>query len=144
MLFTKTNKDKNNNTYNIISKGTNIEGRIYSPHSIQIEGVVAGEIISKKELIIGKEGKVRANIKTKNTVIEGSFTGNIISSGEVKITSTGKLVGNIIQKDAFLSINDGGLFKGKNIIVSNKEIFKINDNERISNIKIKPKKILEY
>ncbi len=144
MLFVKNNKDKNNNSYNVISQGTNINGRIYSPHSIRIEGTVAGEIISKEELVIGKEGKVRANIKTKNTIVEGSFTGNIISSGEVRITSTGKLIGNIIQKDASLSINDGGVFKGRSIIVGSKKIFKINDNEQISNIKIKPKKILEY
>ena len=144
MPFTKTNKDKNNNTYNIISQGTNIEGKIYSPRSIQIEGAVAGEIISKKELVIGKEGKVRANIKTKNTIIEGSFTGNIISSGEVKITSTGKLVGNIIQRDNLITINDGGLFNGKNIIIDNKETFRIIANGKISSIKIRPKKILDY
>jgi len=135
-------KDKYNN--NIIEEGVGIEGRIYSPRPIQIDGRVVGEIISKKELVIGKEGKVRANIKAKNAIIEGDVTGNIISSGEVRITSTGKMIGNIIQRDISLIIDDGGLFKGENIIVYNTEIFKINNDKKISGIKIKPKKIYEY
>ena len=144
MFFTKTNKDKNNNNHNIISSGTSIEGRIYSPRSLQIEGSVTGEIISKKELIIGREGKVKANIKTKNTVVEGSFVGNIISLGDVRIAPTGKLIGNIIHRDSSLITNDGGMLKGRNIIVDNRKIFKIRVNEKLSNIKITPRKISEY
>jgi len=144
MFFTKTNIDKKNNNHNIISSGTSIEGRIYSPRPLHIEGTVTGEIISKRELIIGREGKVKANIKTKNTVVEGSFTGNIISLGDVKITPTGKLTGNIIHRNTSLITNDGGLLKGKNIIVDNRKIFKIRANEKLSNIKIKPRKISEY
>jgi len=136
-------EDKYNNN-NIIAEGVGIEGRIYSPRSIQIDGTVVGEVISKKELVIGKKGKVKANIKTKNAIIEGDVTGNVISSGEVRITSTGKMIGNIIQRNISLIIDDGGLFKGKNIIVYNTEIFKINNDKKISGIKIKPKKIFEY
>ncbi|MCJ7727184.1 MAG: polymer-forming cytoskeletal protein [Actinobacteria bacterium] len=144
MFGKKVSQTKDSNNNNIIAEGVNIEGRIYSPRPIQIDGRVVGEIISKKELVIGKEGKVRANIKAKNAIIEGDVTGNIISSGEVRITSTGKMIGNIIQGDISLIIDDGGLFKGKNIIVYNTEIFKINNDKKISGIKIKPKKILEY
>jgi len=144
MFWEKTNKNKNKNNNNIIAPGTSIEGRIYSPRSIQIEGRVTGEIISKKELVIGKRGKVIANIKTKSTIIEGSFTGNIISLGEVKIAPTGKLVGNIIHRDTSFITNDGGLLKGRNIIVDNKKIFKIRVNEKLSNVKITPRKISEY
>ncbi len=141
ILHIKTDKDNN---YNIIASGTDIKGRIYSPHPIKIEGIVAGEIISRGKLVIGREGKVKANIKTKNTVIEGSFIGNIISAGEVSITSTGKLEGNIIQRDTYLIIKDCGLFKGNNIIIDNKKIFRISDSDKLSTIRIKPKKILKF
>ena len=144
MLWAKNNKDKNLNNQNIIASGTIIEGRIYSPCSLQIEGSVTGEIISKKELIIGREGKVKANIKAKNTVVEGSFAGNIISLGDVRIAPTGKLIGNIIHRDSSLITNDGGTLKGRNIIVDNRKIFKIRVNENLSDIKITPRKISEY
>lgn len=144
MFFKKPEKEKEDTDYNIISSETNIEGKIYSPHSIKIEGMVTGEIISTGEVVIGEQGRARANIKAKDIVIEGSLTGNIILSGEAKITSTGKLSGNVIQMDALLTIEPGGFFKGKNIITDNKELFKINKGSTFSNIKIKPKKILEY
>ncbi|MDD5622142.1 MAG: polymer-forming cytoskeletal protein [Actinomycetota bacterium] len=142
MFGIKTTKDKNN--HNIIASGTNIEGTIYSPSSIKIDGSVTGEIISRKELTIGKEGKIRASIKTKKMIIEGSVVGNIISIGEVKITSSGKMAGNIIQKNTSLIIDDEGSFKGNSILINDRKIFKIKDTEKISNIKIVPEKILRY
>lgn len=48
----------------IIEEGVFIEGKIYSKGSTRINGIVKGEVISEKELIIGREGKVEANIKT--------------------------------------------------------------------------------
>ncbi len=142
MFEARTIKNKNN--HNIIASGTNIEGKIYSPSSLKIDGSVIGEIISRKGLTIGKEGKVRASIKTKNMVIEGSVVGNIISIGEVKITSSGKMAGNIIQKNISLTVDDEGLFKGNSILIDDRKIFIIKDTEKISNIKIVPKKILQY
>jgi cytoskeletal protein CcmA (bactofilin family) len=144
MFFAKHRENKKENNYNIISPKTSIEGKIYSPAPIQINGTVTGEIISKKEVVIGREAVVKANIKTRNILIEGSFTGNLILSGEVKITSTGKLSGNIIQINTSLNIEDGGFFKGKHIITDNKEIFETGNKSIISHIRIKPKKILEY
>lgn len=43
---------------NIIGEETKIEGCIYSSWLTQINGLVVGEIISKKKLTIGKEGEV--------------------------------------------------------------------------------------
>jgi cytoskeletal protein CcmA (bactofilin family) len=103
-------------TITIIAEGVKIEGKFYSPGSIRIDGVLIGEVVSDKEIIIGKEGKVEANIKTNRAVIAGSFKGEMIASGDVEITSTGKFIGNIIQKDALLTIEKGGLFKGESII----------------------------
>lgn len=144
MFSKKVSQTEDSGSNNIIAEGAHIEGRIYSPSPIQIDGTVVGEIISKKELVVGRKGKVKANIKTKNAIIEGDVTGNIISSREVRITSTGKMIGIIIQRDISLIIDYGGLFKGKNITVYNREIFRINDGDKISGIKIKPKRILEY
>jgi len=114
-------------TLTVIAEGVKIEGKIYSKGSTRIDGYVIGEVISEKEFIVGKEGKVEANVKTCNAVIAGSFKGEMISSGEVEITATGKFLGNLIQKDALLTIAKGGLFKGESIISENQDIFKISE-----------------
>jgi cytoskeletal protein CcmA (bactofilin family) len=112
-------------TLTIIAEGVKIDGKIYSKGSTRIDGEVSGEIISENELIIGREGKVEANINTSNATIAGSFKGEMIVSGEIEITATGKFIGNLVQKDAQLTVAKGGLFKGQIIISENQDIFKV-------------------
>jgi cytoskeletal protein CcmA (bactofilin family) len=127
MFLKKEIETPGSKTLTIIAEGVKIEGKIYSKGSTRIDGYVIGEIISEKEFIIGKEGKVEANVKTCNAVIAGSFKGEMISAGEVEITATGKFLGNLVQKDALLTISKGGLFKGESIISENQDIFKISE-----------------
>ena len=116
--------------WTVIEEGVYIEGRVYSRGSTKINGIVKGEIISEKELIIGREGKVEANIKTNTSKISGSFKGEMIASGEVEITATGRFIGNLTQKGTLLTIQKGGLFKGQSIVTDNQDIYKIEAPER--------------
>lgn len=124
MFSKKEGESVMSKTLTIIAEGVTVEGKIFSHGSTRVDGKVSGEIISEKELIIGKEGKIDANVKTANAIISGYFKGEMIASGEVEITSTGRFTGNLIQKDALLTISKGGLFKGESVISENQEIFK--------------------
>ena len=124
MFSKKDSENVMSKTLTIIAEGVFIQGKIFSHGTTRVDGKVNGEIISEKEFIIGKEGKVNANVKTSNAIISGYFKGEMIASGEVEITSTGRFVGNLIQKDALLTISKGGLFNGKSVISDNQEIFK--------------------
>ncbi|MCG9479193.1 MAG: polymer-forming cytoskeletal protein [Actinomycetia bacterium] len=128
-IFSKNENSKASKTLTVIAEGVRIEGKIYSPGSARIDGNMRGEIISGKELVVGKEGHVEADIKTTNATIAGYFKGDMIASGEVEITSTGKFVGNLTQKDALLTVSKGGLFKGESKISDNAEIFNMEKNQ---------------
>jgi len=141
-MFEKKEMDlPSSKTLTVIAEGVIIEGKLYSRGSTRIDGRVTGEIVSEKELTIGKEGKVDATVKTANAIVAGNFKGDMISSGGVEITSTGKFTGKIIQKDAMLTVSNSGLFKGESIISDNQEIFKFefpssgnsNDKESVRN-----------
>ena len=116
-------------TLTIIAEGVRIEGKLYSKGSTRIDGEVFGEIISENEFIIGREGKVVANIKTSNATIAGSYKGDMIAAGEVVITPTGKFIGNLTQKDALLTVAKGGLFKGEILISENQDLFKLTSDK---------------
>ena len=118
MILRKEPEIKGSKTLTVIAEGVTIDGKINSPGSTRIDGTVKGEVISDKEVIIGKEGKVNANVQTRNAVIAGSFNGEMNATGEVEISATGKFVGNLVQKEALLTIAKGGLFKGESIISS--------------------------
>ncbi len=100
----------------LIAEGTRIEGKLYFPGSVKIEGEVSGDINTDNILTIGKSGKVKSNIKTKSAVISGHFTGDMHVTESVEITSTGKFIGNLIQDRAQLAIEKGGIFKGKSSV----------------------------
>jgi len=137
-MFSKKNVETTGSkSLTIIAEGVIVEGKIHSRGSTRVDGEINGDIISQKDFIIGKEGKVKATVKTANAVIAGSFQGEMIASGEVEITPTGKFVGNLTQKDALLTVSKGGLFKGESIIAENEEIFKLTD------IKISPARVKE-
>jgi len=117
-------KNIENDPASIISQGVKIEGNIHFPYSVKIDGTVVGDIISDDLLTIGTEGKVESSIKTKNAVISGKFEGDMIASGTVRITPTGRFIGNLTQAGAALSIEKGGLFKGKSIVLKNKKLIR--------------------
>ena len=142
MLLRKDIDVKGAKNITIIAEGVKVEGKINCPGSLRIDGMVTGEIIAEKEITIGKEGKVEADIRTKNAVVAGSYKGDMIASGEVEIAPTGKFVGNLTQKDALLTISKGGLFRGESLIGANAEIFKPKDEKRdIEDVSLKIKKI---
>ena len=118
MILKKEPEIKGSKTLTVIAEGVTIEGKINSPGATRIDGTVKGDIISDKEVVIGKEAKVNANVQTRNAVIAGSFNGEMNATGEVEITATGKFIGNLVQKEALLTIAKGGLFKGESIISS--------------------------
>ena len=130
MLSRKNAEVKGSKNITIIAEGVKVEGKINCPGSARIDGTVNGEITIEKEIIIGKEGKVEANVRTKNAVIAGTYKGDMLASGEVEITTTGKFIGNLTQKDALLTIAKGGLFKGESLISSNADIFKLKDKKK--------------
>lgn len=124
MLGKKDQNAVGSKSLTVIAEGVEVEGKITSKGSTRVDGYLKGDIISEKEFVIGKEGKVDANVKTNNATIAGSFNGEMIASGEVEITATGKFKGNLTQKDALLTIQKGGLFKGESIISNEHEAFK--------------------
>jgi cytoskeletal protein CcmA (bactofilin family) len=129
-MFSKKNVETTGSkSLTIIAEGVIVEGKIHSRGSTRVDGAVNGDIISHKDFIIGKEGKVKATVKTANAVIAGSFQGEMVASGEVEITPTGKFIGNLTLKDALLTVSKGGVFKGESVIAENEEIFKLTDTK---------------
>ena len=87
-----------------------IKGEIRSDEELVVEGEVEGTLESGSIVTIGRNGKVRANIRAREVVIFGSAKGNIEALEKLAIRDQGSLVGDI--KTAGISIDDGAYFKG--------------------------------
>lgn len=104
-------KDKTENHVDtIIGCKTIFEGTILSNEGICIEGTVKGRIECKGNVVVGRGGKITADIIADNAFIAGQVDGNIKVKNRLEITTSGKLTGNIETSSLF--IGDGVFFEG--------------------------------
>lgn len=94
----------------IIGKGAQIEGTIKVQNSLRLDGKVTGHILTTDSLVVGREGEVTGEVRTRNAIIGGRLNGQIFASGKVVLEARAELTGDI--KTTKLTINDGARFDG--------------------------------
>ena len=93
-----------------IGSSMRIKGDIRTNEELLIDGEVEGLVESHSILTVGRNGKVRANIKAREVIVFGKVQGNVDVVEKIAIREQGSLVGDI--KTAGISIDDGAYFKG--------------------------------
>lgn len=89
-----------------------LRGELSADEDLVIEGTIEGTIAHhKKNLTIGKQGRVTADIHANSVVVEGELNGDIHSDGLVSLAKSGKVTGNIYC--ARLVMEEGTQFNGK-------------------------------
>lgn len=95
----------------IIGKGCKITGTVViSEGTMRIDGEFEGNITCPDTLVIGKEGKVKAEIKVKSAVVGGTVIGNIEAKEKIELQAGSRLEGDI--KTSRLVIDEGVFFEG--------------------------------
>jgi len=88
-----------------------IRGELSADEDLVIEGIIEGTIAHhKKNLTIGKQGRVSADIHASSVIVEGELNGDIHSDGLVSLAKGGKVNGNVYC--ARLVMQDGAQFNG--------------------------------
>lgn len=93
-----------------IGRTIQIKGDIIADEEVYIEGKIEGKIESKKSIIIGSSGFVKADLQAPIIKISGKVIGNIYASTKLDVDSTAHIEGNITA--AKLSISESAYFKG--------------------------------
>jgi cytoskeletal protein CcmA (bactofilin family) len=89
-----------------------IKGTIKFEKIMNIDGKFEGEMIANSgELIVGKTGTVKANVKVKNATIEGRLDGNIEAAEKIELKQNAQLIGDLQAKT--LVIEEGVVFVGQ-------------------------------
>ena len=102
----------------IISQGTKIEGEVEVQESIRIDGQLNGKLVAKGDILVGKSGKLEADLEGDNIEIAGTVEGDVRAEGKLKLLKNGELIGDICYSN--LVINDGAVFKGTSISENDK------------------------
>lgn len=107
----KRSGSKSMSSVAIIGKSIVIKGELSGNEDLTIEGKVDGKInLTDNNLIIGAEGRIKADLYARQVTITGTVEGDVVASERVEITSSGSLKGNI--RAPRLVILDGAMFEG--------------------------------
>ena len=95
-----------------IGKSVVIKGELSGSEDLYVDGVVEGTIeLQGNNLVIGPNGKVRANVNAKGVVVQGKLEGNIRASERAELRKSAVAVGDIFTQR--VAVEDGAYFKGK-------------------------------
>ncbi len=94
-----------------IGPSIHFKGELTGEEGLIIDGRVEGTIDLKgNQLIIGNNGKIKADVFAQTIIVNGSLTGELHGKERVHISKTGKVQGNIFSPR--VSLEDGAKFKG--------------------------------
>lgn len=95
---------------NILGNGTKFKGNLKVNGSLRIDGEFEGDMTISESLIVGKSGKLKGTVKTKNSIIGGSISGNLTTNEKVELQTGAKFDGDLACKK--LIIEEGVIFDG--------------------------------
>ena len=88
------------------------KGELSADEDLIIEGHIEGTIAHhRKNLTVGKQGRVKADIHASSVIIEGQLVGDIHSDGVVSLAKGADVKGDIFC--ARIIMQDGARFAGK-------------------------------
>ncbi len=94
-----------------IGKSVIIRGELSGSEDLYLDGEVEGNIdLHNHNLVIGPNGRVRANVQAKDVVIHGKVDGNVAGTDKVELKKSAILNGDINTQR--IVIEDGAFFKG--------------------------------
>ena len=99
-----------------IGKSLKLEAEIRGGEDLYIDGEVVGSIeLDGKNLTIGPNGKVEADVVAQSVTIQGQLDGNVRASDIIELRKTGTFRGNVVS--ARILIEEGAVFRGSVDIV---------------------------
>jgi cytoskeletal protein CcmA (bactofilin family) len=94
------------------TQDSKIKGTIKIDQSMRVDGKFNGKLITDNgELVVGKTGTVKANVKVRSAVIEGRVDGNIRASDSIELKQNAYFIGNLQAKT--LVMEKGVVFVGR-------------------------------
>lgn len=103
------------NAVTLIGEGSVVEGELFAPADLRVEGEMKGKLRSEGEIVVGERGFVRSHLHARDIIIAGRVEGVVRAEGTVRVTSTGRLNGTV--QACTLIIEPGAVFQGNSEVL---------------------------
>ncbi len=95
----------------VISAGTEIKGNFTSSENLRIDGIIIGDVICKKRLVVGRNGLIKGKVTAASLGVEGKIEGEIHSEGEILLKTSAEVIGIVTAPK--MEVEEGALFNGE-------------------------------
>lgn len=102
-----------------LSSGVSIKGTVKFEKELLIDGEVEGRIDSHGRLTIGKQARIRGDIKTRSVIVDGSVNGNIMAGERCELRAGCTVNGDI--EAPRLVVDEAASFVGSAKIATQKQ-----------------------
>jgi cytoskeletal protein CcmA (bactofilin family) len=131
------NSDVRKRKTSVIGPTLIFRGELSANEDLIIEGEIEGTIAhQEKNLTVGKEGRVKANIDARTVEVYGLVEGDIHGEDVVKLAKSANVKGNIICSR--LIMEDGAQFSGSIDMSQSKKIAAVPNSAQIAETHTKP------
>lgn len=94
-----------------IGPSIKIRGDISGDEDLIVQGTVEGTIsLKQNNVIVGKDGHLKANVHARTIEIEGQVEGDLHGDEQVVVRKSGNIRGNVVAPR--VTLEDGSRFKG--------------------------------
>ena len=94
----------------VIGERVSFNGTLKVEGSIEVHGEIEGSITCTEQLIVGKNGRVKADLDVGSVVIAGQVEGRVFAKERVELKTASHLKGDV-HAQSFV-IQDGCFFQG--------------------------------
>ncbi len=98
------------NEVTLIGRGARVRGRITGSATLEILGLVDGEILVDGDLTVGDTGMVASDLSGRRVVVRGAVKGNVTGEESVHLEDGAKVVGDV--RAPRIAISPGALVRG--------------------------------
>lgn len=119
MPMFKSDHESNKEAETVIGPSVKVEGNFSSDGDVIIEGQLTGTLKTTKNVKIGEQAKIKADVEAANIFQAGEIKGNVKVSEKLQLKSTAKILGNV--ETSILSVEEGGLLNGKCQMIKKEE-----------------------
>jgi cytoskeletal protein CcmA (bactofilin family) len=97
-------------TETVVGPTVRIEGDLVSDGDIKVEGFVHGTVKTSRNLFVGPQARIEANIEAGYATIAGAVIGDVKTAGVLSILDTGRVEGDVQCEK--IAIEEGAYFNG--------------------------------
>jgi cytoskeletal protein CcmA (bactofilin family) len=94
----------------VIGEGVSINGKVTVEGTLIIHGELEGALTCSEHLIVGKTGRVKADLEVGSATIGGWVEGRVFAKERVELETSSHLKGDVHSKS--FVIQDGCFFQG--------------------------------